>query len=76
MIIIDATENPEKVYEAVIRYSYSSFIATLDDTDTYLKKPLFDKYRGYCHQYRLPVGGKKGFLSACEQNKIHFMKSW
>ena len=76
MIVIDSTENPEKVYEAVIGYSYASFIATLDNTDTYLKKSLFDKYRGYCHQYRLPVGGKKGFTLACEQNKIHFMKSW
>ena len=76
MIVIDSTENPEKVYEAVVGYSYASFISTLDDADVFLKKPLFDKYRGYCHQYRLPVGGKKGFVAACEQNKIHFIKSW
>ena len=73
---INSSEHPEKVYAAVIEYTYSSFIATLNNTDSYLKKSLFDKYRAYCHQYRLIVGGKKGFFKACEENKIHFMKSW
>ena len=73
---INSSEHPEKVYAAVIEYTYSSFIATLNNTDSYLKKPLFEKYREYCHQYRLIVGGKKGFFKACEENKIHFIKSW
>lgn len=76
MIVIDSFESPTKVADAIVDYSYRSFITNLDSSEPYLKMPLFAKYKKYCHEYKLPVGGRKGFFFVCKESQIYFMDEY